>query len=83
MQRDPRPIEFAVDEALHGHRARIEGVCVDAAPLQRGEHGIAAQQGDLALGGVAAQQHGDLAEVGALVTRRAADWVVSKLMVSP
>src|SRR5262249_8665294 len=43
---------------------RVEGVRVDALRAQRLEHAVAAHQRDLALGGLAAQQHRDLAEAG-------------------
>ncbi len=36
---------------------------VHLAALQRGEHGVAGEQRDLALRGIATEQHGDLAEI--------------------
>jgi hypothetical protein len=44
MQRDPRPIEALAHQALHRPGQGIEGVRIDAAPKQRRQHGIAAQQ---------------------------------------
>src|SRR6185369_4868278 len=41
---------------------RIEGMRVDALRLERFQHAVAAQQRNLALGGLAAHQHGDFSE---------------------
>jgi hypothetical protein len=42
---------------------RIECVGIDTAFLERGQHRVAAHQRHLALGRVAAEQHGHLAEL--------------------
>ncbi len=63
MQRDPRAIESLAHQILNGTFARIERVRIHAAPLERRQHRIAAQQRYLPLGRVAAQEHGDLAEI--------------------
>jgi len=64
VQRNPCPVEFVAAESLYRRIERVEGVRIHPAPLQGRKHGIAAQQGNLALRRITAQEDGDLAEVG-------------------
>ena len=64
VQRDPGAIEAAAHEFLDRSLARVEALGIHAAALERGKHGVAGEQRDLPLARVAAEQHGDLAEVG-------------------
>jgi hypothetical protein len=62
VQRDEHAVEFF--RGQFGQRAlgRIEGVGVDALRFQRLQHAGAGHEGDLALGGTAAEQDADLAQ---------------------
>ena len=65
VQGDPGALESRARELLHGPHTGIEGGRVDAAAQECLEHRVAAHQRDLALARVAAEEHGDLAELGA------------------
>ncbi len=63
MQRYPHPVECLADQVLNGAILGIEGMGIDAAALQGREYRVAAQQRNLALGGIAAEQYRHLAEI--------------------
>ena len=66
MQRDPDALEALLEQLRQRAVARIKGVRVDGAAAQRLEHGVAAEERDLALARVAAEEHRDAPEVGRL-----------------
>ena len=61
VQRDEGAVEAGqfVELALD----RVEGVCIDALALQRGEHARAALERDLALGGGTAEENGYFSKI--------------------
>src|SRR6185437_11181819 len=63
VQRDPHALEALRQELRERLVARVEGMGIDAAPLECVQHRLAGQQRDLALAGVAAEQHRHAAEV--------------------
>ena len=63
VQRDEAALEALALELRQVALGRVEGMRIDALGLQRLQHAAARHQRDLALGRVAAHQHGDLAEV--------------------
>jgi len=62
VQRDEAAREALAPEVVHRALGRVERVRVESAGLQCGQHAVAREQRDLAFGGRAAHQHGDLAE---------------------
>src|SRR5581483_187930 len=63
MQSDPDAVETRIDQPEKRLIPRIEGVRIDAATPQPCEHRVAAEKRDLTLARVAAEQHGDAAEL--------------------
>ena len=63
VQRDPGAVESRARQVLDRALPRIEGLRIDAAAQERREHGVAAQERNLALARVAAEQHRHLAEL--------------------
>src|SRR5690606_24279403 len=72
MQDDEGAIEPAGKQLLDQALGRIHGMRVDAAGLQRAQHGAAALQRNLALRRGAAEQHRDLAETLDVMCRHSA-----------
>jgi hypothetical protein len=73
VQRDEHAIERLLFQTEQLALGRIERISIHAGPAQSREHGVAGQQRDLALAGLAAEQHRHLAEAAhALAVERCA-----------
>jgi hypothetical protein len=63
VQRDPHTLDTQLRQLAQRPLARIERLCVHTAALQRRQHRRAADQRDVALAGVTAEQYRDAPEL--------------------
>jgi hypothetical protein len=63
VQRQPGAVEARPAEQRTGSLHRVDGMRIDAAANERGKYRLAADQRNLALGRLAAHQHGDPPEI--------------------